>query len=854
MSLSLCVLVLIPAAALGQADTALWPPEIAKIVRDLGHASFAQREEAMQLLWSRGESAELAVRAAQRSQDPEVARRARHILDKYRGGNYPDTPAEILLLLRGYSSLDTTAKSAALQKLLAEGSAGFRTLGRLLGHEEVRERLNLWRTLEKQVGNLIPTLLETGKEAELEELLATRLSCGGDAARADYAIFLVQTGRLSAAEERWRTLLVQYGDPQAAAVLTFLYRARGDLTRARAAAERAQDLPLLHLILHEQGAWQELSAQHERFLELRNNLGLRAAYHHLAQDEDRLRPLLASLPAGILLQLARPEQALAKEDDETLVRFLDRLAERGEYGRLFQVLEKAKPATATLELYRARRLVDVGEKEIAESILARLQKLTGEAAPDPLDILAVKKRLRTRGQILPEYARAIEQLLHPPAPKAAVKVEMKAAKDGTDPDAALLNVLWQLYPHSGWEGLGWWRVYRRLESKEGALATLQRIEGLLAGKASRAEVERAFAAVQTLADDPAAANFLTPLAARAEALGRADLARQCLELATRSGDAAAWQGRGDAYLRGELWDKAADCYRRARDRDALDAASCFLQGWALTRQGQDKEGQRLTELAYRLPLADAGRRLVLAEALERVGLTDTAQRQRELLVRTSLRDWSTGQTWRELSRAAAAKKDFRRSAAAYEQFVLGSLWRQSTYLENEAPLWVGQHLHFLRARAQLEASDINATVREVRRALDLYPGDVDTLLRFYPALLQRGRGKDAEELYVRCVRLHAAVCLEFPSRASSHNQLAWLAARCGRDLDKALTHARQAIELEPTAAGYRDTLAEVHFQRGEKDQALAASAECLRLAPDNSYYRRQRERMTAGDPRAALPE
>jgi hypothetical protein len=64
------------------------------------------------------------------------------------------------------------------------------------------------------------------------------------------------------------------------------------------------------------------------------------------------------------------------------------------------------------------------------------------------------------------------------------------------------------------------------------------------------------------------------------------------------------------------------------------------------------------------------------------------------------------------------------------------------------------------------------------------------------------------------------LCADYPRAAGCHNRAAWLAARCGRRHDQALEHARKAVEQEPGNAGYLDTLAEVHFQRGDRGKAL----------------------------------
>ena len=60
-----------------------------------------------------------------------------------------------------------------------------------------------------------------------------------------------------------------------------------------------------------------------------------------------------------------------------------------------------------------------------------------------------------------------------------------------------------------------------------------------------------------------------------------------------------------------------------------------------------------------------------------------------------------------------------------------------------------------------------------------------------------------------------------------------------RDLDDALKHSTKAVKLEPKNAGYIDTLAEVHFRKGDRDKALSLMKECVELTPKNPYFKRQ---------------
>jgi tetratricopeptide (TPR) repeat protein len=57
-----------------------------------------------------------------------------------------------------------------------------------------------------------------------------------------------------------------------------------------------------------------------------------------------------------------------------------------------------------------------------------------------------------------------------------------------------------------------------------------------------------------------------------------------------------------------------------------------------------------------------------------------------------------------------------------------------------------------------------------------------------------------------------------------------------RDLDMALEHAREAVQLAPTDGTIRDTLVQVLLALGRRDEAIAALQEALlRIPPDDSY-------------------
>src|SRR5207248_721282 len=80
--------------------------EIMKLVQQLGDNDFDKREEASQKLWALGEATEPALQDATKSDDAEVSRRARELLDKFKWGIYPDTPKGVAEAISRYQGAD----------------------------------------------------------------------------------------------------------------------------------------------------------------------------------------------------------------------------------------------------------------------------------------------------------------------------------------------------------------------------------------------------------------------------------------------------------------------------------------------------------------------------------------------------------------------------------------------------------------------------------------------------------------------------------------------------------------------------------------------------------------------------
>jgi tetratricopeptide (TPR) repeat protein len=129
----------------------------------------------------------------------------------------------------------------------------------------------------------------------------------------------------------------------------------------------------------------------------------------------------------------------------------------------------------------------------------------------------------------------------------------------------------------------------------------------------------------------------------------------------------------------------------------------------------------------------------------------------------------------------------------------------------------------------------------IRSAHAIYPEQINTLIDVVPQV----RSKFGEETLRKWYELYAvpmrAHLEKYPTDTLIANNTAWLAAKCGFDLDMAHTLAMRVVEQSPTDT-YLDTLAEVEFTRGEIAKAIEISERCRSIKPRDPHHRRQLDR------------
>jgi tetratricopeptide (TPR) repeat protein len=836
------------------ADPPAKPPtkeQIAEWVKGLGSDSFEEREKASKALWKAGQAAEAALRQVLKDGDPEAGRRAREILDKFDWGLYPDTPEAVASLIEEYRSRTGESRAALVPKLFDHGSAGFTALTKIAAAERSPEtRALISSYLTSDMPRLAAALLAEGQDARLEELLELALGFGGDVPYANYAAYLLERGKL---DEKVRALEKKAGaapDKKAALTLAYLCRAKGDLAAARKYAEKAEQAAFLQTVLVEQEDWKALlklppggppaPADTER-------VGWRLACLRLAGDREGFEAELGKhandyLPASAYLLNGRPDgaqKALTRSGLPSGELLAARLRFREALDAADKPVAPGRAAAWSEQLFKAKLLARLGERKQAGALFDKLPALAQrqtKSADAVAEVLVAQYNAGFKDEALARTAKLL-------------------AKVGEGQDTFILNYLFP--PADYGTSMGpWWTFLRRKYPEDDAAATLKRLHDLLGGKLPPRDAAALLKAMADAATNPKAEErepWLRCAAETCRLLGRDDLWEGCLEKwAAAGGGKPALLGLGDVAAGGKRWKEAAERYKKCWETNRGDALPLYLHGRALVQAGQEKEGRRWMEIAELMPLDIMAFDFAL-ELAER-GLDQPAGRMWQRLGRVG-EFWSAidGDIARALAEKAVADKDYLKAATHFRREALHELWEPGGQHEVEAQLWLAAAEHRYRARGLAAAGRFDEMHREVQAGLDMDPGNIGLCIDVTTELMKRGRKKEADELFARVYAVWDGVCKEFPQSAWAHNKAARLAVRCKRDLDAALDHARKGVELDPDDAGHLDTLAEVYFQRGDRDKAVELMKRCVEMQPRYDYFRKQLRRMQAGDRDADVP-
>lgn len=893
-------------------------PSVDELIAGLAHPAFAVRERTHKELWKRGAAAIPALEKAARDEDPEVAKRARDLLDKFGWGVLPDTPADVVALIKRFQGDNPNDRKAALTELLRKGKPGAAALRAILLRDIPADtRKPLAEHLTTQLRREVPLLLFDKKPDAAAALLVLHTLDGTTDGVADYATFQALRGTLPAAIAEAEAGVKTGRNPTAAKlVLAHLCRAHGDWEKARAAVADFPRQPtgssLVEMLLEEEGNWAGLA---DAGVPVPSNLpdALDLTLNRLAGRkpafDESLKRVLGSVSDVTDREMIR-EAAYALLLNHRATDAADLLAEkRQNLGLLAEMLisqlryrqaldlEPAKlDGTSGVErtefdMRRARVLATLGKRDAAVQLFGQV----AESLRRPLDRLSNSdlREREMRTLLRTELRVGLKDLAAEHAATFLTPDTERLRRDVGASSESLFEVLFTTDAAAAEELYGALRDAKIPSDSAGA--TMKRVRELLAGTAPVHAVDEAVRALGVAAaprpsavPDPGRDELpVLPAEARASQrkanrlLAVATICRMAkrhaeaeaayaaaAELAVEGpGGLRAWAfGVSDAgrpwvelgeYLidRGRFADAAARLeagWKRFPDQPLL----LFLSGQALIKGGNADEGRRRVELAHWVGLGNERARGRFLDELVRRAEAKAAKRETELVLRACWpRDFHFGNVMNQAARAAVLAKDFGTAERCVQRSLFVLMRMERVYFVDASAYFNVPHdMLVFRARGLLAAGKVDEAMGQARACLKVTPGHLDLVSGLVPDLDKLGRRKEADELFGLAWSAYTTVLADYPESPTARGSLANLGANCRRELDKALTYAKEAVAADPASVGHREALAEVHFRRGERPEALAVMTKLADETPRSRLYQRQLVRYHTGDIASPLPD
>ena len=893
-------------AMVGDGRNRAWADRWEQTAQRLADPSFSGRRQAMLRLWRSRDEAHEAVQRASRHHDPEIAARATQILDWWRRGVLPDTPPRLAAELQQGDVADAVGALVEAGEYAAAAMAVEESLG-TIDREAVQGRVSrllsarfpLYARMAFEGQTVADFLRLIDLAAESKELALCRLDVmewsgipvddarllpasaetwPADERHEAMALLLLATGRLdeavafvadeAAGDDELRRavwMLAGHWDRLGEAAMaramslppTSTDRVR-HLADALLAAERVGNGDLreqvIDLLSHTDGASDETSlAMRWQALAVHGEIEAACRLLQATDPEAAAEVALAASQAGLAFELlgtslgaielgwdAWVSEALdaQRATDQpspvaevtrllTLVKCLAGVGRHDLAWRIAEGLSSGNVAVGRIELrayvlhgmptavraeWTRRLAVFPGEETLstaAENALIRALPDT-DAATFSFLMEAIESRMPTAP--LQDRLRVVASLLEGRIP------------DGFDPQNDFRFLYQQLT-----ETTGGGRQMRQIGGRVFFQSATQPTMGSVRFFSRHGQVdyaERCLRRLRARGDVEA----MLESARRALAGGRLEDARQGFD---------------------DVWESVAGEGGFAGGQSGVNPATQALAGLleVADRQGNRGEARRLRRL-IRLVLATpaAETRLELCRTLAEAEPAMAADGYRRLLPLAAMgsRDGTAFYTAAYAYALFDAERAPDLAADWFDLAFTGTL--AATQFVPAAYVSLPLITKRWRVQAALRRADRSGVERTLDRLLRLDPLDIRLAEEILPEIREAGMAGLANRSLDRILDEGLIHTRRYPGDATTANNLAWIAAVNGRRLEDALALSQQAVRLQPDSAVYRDTLAEVLFRLGRRDEAILIERACLLDDPGQWHLHEQIEKFTQTDP------
>jgi tetratricopeptide (TPR) repeat protein len=125
--------------------------------------------------------------------------------------------------------------------------------------------------------------------------------------------------------------------------------------------------------------------------------------------------------------------------------------------------------------------------------------------------------------------------------------------------------------------------------------------------------------------------------------------------------------------------------------------------------------------------------------------------------------------------------------------------------------------------------DLNGAIQALQKARETLPDNIVVLSTLALVLDAAGRRPEAKQVYEATIKLD-------PNNGVALNNLAFLLAESGGDLDLALTQAQRAKQLMPNLFEISDTLGWIYLKKNMTDNAIEVFRDLVSKQPNHSTY------------------
>ena len=146
-----------------------------------------------------------------------------------------------------------------------------------------------------------------------------------------------------------------------------------------------------------------------------------------------------------------------------------------------------------------------------------------------------------------------------------------------------------------------------------------------------------------------------------------------------------------------------------------------------------------------------------------------------------------------------------------------------------------------RALANLK-KDRAKSIALLRRCHGIFPIDGSLADDFFPSIRKMGLVQEHDEWFKISWEQICEILKRYPDCDNTCNTAAWLASRAVRNLDQARNYEQHALTLNPEQPAYMDTMAEIEFARGNREKAIEWSTKAVNFLPSDSQLRLQHAR------------